>query len=164
MPVMRRSATIEAPDGRVFAYVDDIRNLARHMSEQGSMPMMGSKLRLEILTDQSTGLGATYSYTGRVLGLAIDVSEAVVRYVPGREKIWRTIGTPRLIIIGSYEMAVLVEPVGENTAKLTITMDYELPRPLVGRVLGYLLARRYAAWCLDSMIEGTVRDMAQAAE
>lgn len=32
MPVLSRSATIDAPAERVFAYVDDIRNLARHMN------------------------------------------------------------------------------------------------------------------------------------
>ena len=48
MSQLSRSATIEATAERVFAYVDDIRNLARHMSESGSMPMMGSKLKLEL--------------------------------------------------------------------------------------------------------------------
>jgi hypothetical protein len=47
---LSRSALIDAPAERVFAYVDDIRNLARHMSERGSMPMMGSKLALVILS------------------------------------------------------------------------------------------------------------------
>jgi hypothetical protein len=60
MPALSRSARINASAERVFAYVDDIRNLARHMSERGSMPMMGSKLVLEIVTPQATGIGATY--------------------------------------------------------------------------------------------------------
>ena len=50
MAMLSRSITIEAPAERVFAYVDDIRNVARHMSESRSMPMMGSKLKLEIMT------------------------------------------------------------------------------------------------------------------
>ena len=65
MSELSRSVTIEAPAERVFAYVDDIRNLARHMSESGSMPMMGSKLKLEIMTPQPTGVGAVYRYSGR---------------------------------------------------------------------------------------------------
>jgi uncharacterized membrane protein len=60
MPLLSRSATFDAPAERVFAYVDDIRNLARHMSERDSMSMMGSKLRLEIVTPEPTGVGATY--------------------------------------------------------------------------------------------------------
>ena len=94
MSKLSRSVTIEAPAERVFAYVDDIRNLARHMSESRSMPMMGSKLKLEIMTPEPTGVGAVYRYSGRMMGLTIDFSETVTNYVPGREKVWRTIGEP----------------------------------------------------------------------
>jgi hypothetical protein len=161
MPVLGRSATINAPAERVFSYVDDIRNLARHMSERGSMPMMGSKLDLEIVSPRPTGVGAVYRYSGRVLGLVIEFEERVTRYVPGREKIWRTIGTPRLLILDSYEMRVQVEPVGTERTKLTITIDYALPRAGLWRALGRLLAPSYAKWCLESKIEGTVRDLAR---
>ena len=75
MAKLSRSVTIEAPAERAFAYVDDIRNLARHMSEGRSMPMMGSKLKLEIMTPEPTGLGAVYRYSGRMMGLTIDFSE-----------------------------------------------------------------------------------------
>lgn len=159
MPALSRSATIEAPAERVFAYVDDIHNLARHMSERGSMPMMGSKLALDIVTPERTGIGATYRYSGRVLGLTIDFSEAVTHYVPGREKVWRTIGEPRLLIIDSYEMRVLVEPVTDTRSNLTISIAYILPRRLPWRLLGPWLAASYARWCLDSMIHGTQQDL-----
>lgn len=159
MPTLSRSATIDAPAERVFAYADDIRNLARHMSERGSMPMMGSKLALEIVTPEPSGVGATYRYTGRVMGFAIDFSETVTAYVPGREKIWHTIGAPRLLIIDSYEMRVLVEPVSEMRSTLAISIDYTLPHRLFWRLFGQLLAAAYARWCLDSMIEGTKRDL-----
>jgi hypothetical protein len=68
MRTLSRSATINAPAERVFACVDGIRNLARHMSESRSMPMMGSKLKLEIVTPALTGVGATYRYSGRIMG------------------------------------------------------------------------------------------------
>ena len=42
MFALSRFVTIEAPAERVFAYVDDIRNLARHMSESRSMPSRSS--------------------------------------------------------------------------------------------------------------------------
>jgi len=42
MGTATRSVIVEAPDDRTFAYVDDIRNLARHMCEGRLMPMMGS--------------------------------------------------------------------------------------------------------------------------
>lgn len=159
MPVVSRSATINAAAERVFAYVDDIRNLSRHMSERGSMPMMGSKLTLEIVTTEATGVGATYRYSGRMMGLVIDFSETVTHYVPGREKVWHTIGTSRLLIIDSYEMRVLVEPVSSVASRLAIGIDYELPRSGIWRLIGHALAASYARWCLGSMIDGTVRDV-----
>jgi hypothetical protein len=163
MPVLSRSATIDAPAERVFAYVDDIRNLARHMSERGSMLMMGSKLRLEIVTPEPTGVGATYRYSGRVLGLIIDFSETVSRYALGREKAWRTIGEPRLLIIDNYEMRVLVEPLPDARSELTITIDYTLSPSLLWRTIGGMLAASYAKWCLDSMVGGTLRDLQRTA-
>lgn len=52
MSTLRRSVTIEAPAKRAFTYVDDIRNLTRHMGESRSMPTMGSALQLEIMTPE----------------------------------------------------------------------------------------------------------------
>ena len=95
MPQLSQTVSVDASSERVFAYVDDIRNLARHMSESRSMPMVGSKLTLEIETAKPTGIGATYRYTGQMLGLVLDFSETVTTYTAGREKIWRTIGNPK---------------------------------------------------------------------
>ena len=161
MTVLSQSALIDRPAERVFAYVDDIRNLARHMSESSSMPMMGSKLKLEILTTQPTGIGAIYRYSGRMMGLTIDFSETVTAYVPGRQKVWRTIGEPRLLIIKGYEMRVDVEPVPPKSSRLTIGIDYELPRFGLWRVIGWMLADAYSRWCLASMVNGTKHDLEQ---
>lgn len=163
MPTMERSVHIKAPANRVFAYVDDIRNLARHMSEGRSMAMMGSRLKLEILSPNTTGIGATYRYSGRMMGLDLDFSETVFRYVPGREKAWRTIGTPRLLIIRAYEMWVKVEPRTGDSANLTIGIDYLLPAAGFWRLAGKALAGVYARWCLDNMTEGSKRAL-QAGE
>ena len=159
MNKLSRSVTIEAPSERVFAYVDDIRNLARHMSESRSMPMMGSKLKLEIMTPETTGVGALYRYSGRMMGLTIDFSETVTQYVAGREKAWRTIGEPQLLIIAGYEMRVLVEPISPGSSRLTISIDYELPRSGIWRALGWALGDTYSRWCLTSMVEGTKLDL-----
>jgi hypothetical protein len=158
MNTLKRSATIAASAERVFAYVEDIRNLARHMSESPSAPMMGSKLKLEILSREATGVGALYRYSGRIMGLSLDFSEVVTRYVPGREKVWRTVGDPRLQIVDSYEMGVVVEPLN---AKLTIRFDYQLPGRGVWRRAGLVLAGPYGRWCLNSMVNGAKEDLEQ---
>jgi hypothetical protein len=154
MTAVSETAEIRAPAKTVFAYVDDIRNLGWHMTGRSSMAMMGSRLRLEIRSDQATGLGATYRYSGAIMGLAIDFSESVTKYVPPREKVWRTIGEPRLLIIASYEMRVAVEPLSTLSSRLTISIVYELPRSALWRIAGRLLARPYSRWCLRRMVQG----------
>ena len=122
MSTLSRSVTIEAPAERVFAYVDDIRNLARHMSESRSMPMMGSKLKLEIMTPEPTGVGAVYRYSGRMMGLTIDFSETVTKYVAGREKV---IGSEMLTEFGAssklnaeWEFFTLLHDEGRRSAQV----------------------------------------------
>jgi len=120
------------------------------------MAMMGSRLRLEVLSDQPTGLGATY-YSGTMMGLSSDFSESVTKYLPPREKVWRTIGEPRLLIIASYEMCVTVERLSPSSARLTISIVYELPRAAFWRIVGLLLARPYSRWCLRRMLQDARR-------
>lgn len=132
MPCIGRSIVIAAPADRGFAYVDDIRNLARHMSEERSMAMMGSRLTLEIMTPEATGICATYRYFGR---------------------------EPRLLIVRGYEMALSVDPVSAASSRLTIAFDYELPRSGPWRLVGRMFAPWYGRWCLDSMTRGAKRDV-----
>ena len=140
MPQLSRTALINASPEQVFAYVDDIRNLARHMSESPSMPMMGSKLKLEIVTPDPTGVGATYRYTVKMLGLVLDFSETVTTYIASREKIWRTIGEPKLLIMRGYKMRVLVVPVPPATANQTSALTMNCQPPVFGGSRGcYLL-------------------------
>ncbi len=153
MTTVSETVEIRAPVEAVFAHVDDIRNLGWHMTGRSSMAMMGSRLKLEILSDQRTGLGATYRYSGTVMGLSIDFSESVTKYLPPREKVWRTIGKPQLLIIASYEMRAAVEPLSPTSARLTISIVYELPRSAFWRIVGLLLARPYSRWCLRRMLQ-----------
>ena len=157
MITVSETVEIRAPAEAVFAHVDDIRNLGWHMTSRSSMAMMGSRLRLEVLSDQPTGLGATYRYSGTVMGLSIDFSESVTQYLPPREKVWRTIGNPQLLIIASYEMRVAVEPLSPSSSRLTISIVYELPRSGFWRIVGLVLARSYSRWCLRRMCRDTKR-------
>lgn len=149
MITVSETVEIRAAAEPVFARVDDIRNLGWHMTDRSSMAMMGSRLRLEVLSDQPTGLGATCRYSGTVMGLSIDFSESVTKYLPPREKVWRTIGEPRLLIIASYEMRVAVEQMSPTSARLTISIVYELPRAAFWRIVGL--------WCLRRMLQDARR-------
>ena len=151
------AVVIEAPAASVFAYVDNIENLGAHMAERSTIPMFGSRLTLRVLSSARTGVGATYQYTGRVLGLPIDVVEPVTAYQPGRQKAWETQGRPRLPIMGAYRMRADVEPQGLHRSTLTMSIAYTLPRVRRWRLLGRLLAPSYARWCLRAMVRDAKR-------
>ena len=164
MITVTETVDIKASAESVFAYVDDIRNIGWHMTERSSMAMMGSRLELEIVSEQSTGLGATYRYSGTMMGLSLDFSESVTRYIPNREKIWHTIGEPRLRIISSYEMRLAVEPLSAASSRLTISIAYELPRSTFWRIVGRLLAGPYSRWCLRQMVGDAKRALEMCAK
>lgn len=153
MKTVSETVEIRAPAQEVFAHIDDIRNVGWHMTEQSSMAMMGSRLKVEVLSRVPTGLGATYRYSGKMMGLTLDFSESVTKYVPNREKVWHTIGEPRLLIMSSYEMHLAVEPLGPSSSRLRVSIAYELPRPWFWRVVGILLAGSYGRWCLRRMCQ-----------
>src|SRR3990172_50191 len=62
---------INGAPAEVFAFMDDIRNTGKHMTES-SGAMAGSKLKIEWLTDHKTGLGTKYRWTGKVVGMKMD--------------------------------------------------------------------------------------------
>ena len=146
---LEKTIRIAAVPAAVFAWLDDPRNSGWHMSRP-SLAMLGGALQVERLSAAPTGVGATYRSWGRVLGYRIDFTTTVVQWVPDREKIWRTIGDPRLVVLGNFEMRFGVEPV-EGGTRLTMALDYELPSHGFGRLLGRALATPYARWCLRRM-------------
>jgi hypothetical protein len=146
---LEETTTIAAPPARVFAWLDNPRNTGWHMSRP-SLAMLGGALRVERLSAMATGVGATYRSWGRVLGLRLDFTTTVVRWVADREKVWRTIGDARLIVIGHFEMRFGIDPV-DGGARLIMALEYELPSRGWGRLFGQVLAAPYARWCLRRM-------------
>jgi uncharacterized membrane protein len=140
---------IKASPQKVFAHMDDIRNVGWHMEGKRTMPMMGGKLHLQKLSENATGVGATYRWYGNVLGMTIDFKETVTKWIENREKVWSTIEDPKIIIMSEYEMRLQLSST-ENGTNVVFEIDYELPRPLFGKILGKLLAKKYAQWCLRS--------------
>ena len=147
MPREQYKVEIFAPPDKVFAYMDDINNVGWHMSGEGAMPMMGSRLQLEVI-DDSEGIGATYRWKGSVMGMAIDIKEIVTNWTAGREKTWRTIEKPKMIVMSDYTMHLLLTPIERGTDVL-FEIDYSLPKTPWGWMIGKLLARKYAKWCLQ---------------
>ncbi|MBM3897727.1 MAG: SRPBCC family protein [Thaumarchaeota archaeon] len=145
---------IKASPQKVFAHMDDIRNVGWHMEGKRAMPMMGGKLHLQKLSENATGVGATYRWYGKVLGMTIDFKETVTKWIENREKVWSTIEDPKIFIMSEYKMRLQLSPT-ENGTNVVFEIDYELPRSLFGKILGKLLAKKYAQWCLRRACEDT---------
>lgn len=154
MPLERYEIDIDAPAEKVFAHMDRIENVGWHMSGEGKsgMPMMGGSLKLEVI-DGRRGAGATYRWRGSVLGMEIDITETVSRWIENREKTWHTVGKPKIIVMAGYTMHLLLSPRADGGTRVLFEIEYRLPGTPWGRVAGLILAPRYARWCLRRACE-----------
>ena len=82
-----KSILIHSTPAKVFAQMDDFSKTGMHMSES-SMMMMGSKLNLEQLSTNSTGVGASYRWYGKMMGMTMDFSQTVTKWEQNKLKEW----------------------------------------------------------------------------
>lgn len=156
------SVTLGATPTEVFAYADDPMHLAAHMAKP-SWTMAGGYMDLVLDEMRGRETGARIRLAGRVLGVPLEVDETVVERTPPRRKVWQTVGTPRLLVIGPYRMGFDVAPRVDG-ALLRVFIDYGLPATPVGRWLGKLFGRLYARWCTGRMVRDAARHFARYKE
>jgi hypothetical protein len=140
---------LRALPARVFAWIDDPANTGLHMSRP-SFAMLGGALRVEQLSRNSTGVGATYRSWGHVLGVPIDFTTTCTAWLPGREKVLQTTGESRLVVIRDFRMTSTMTPLDGGT-RLALALAYNPPAGTFGRLLGRALAAPYVRWCLRRM-------------
>jgi hypothetical protein len=146
-----RSARLDAAPAEVFALLDDHRRLAAHM-ERPSPMMAGASMKLELDARQGRGLFARIRMSGRVFGLALELDEEVVEHEVPRRKLLRTLGEPRLLVVGPYQLGFKLQPEAGAT-RVRMWIDFDLPARGIGRWLGRLFGGVYARWCLAQMLE-----------
>lgn len=143
------------PPAEAFARLDGPLRLAAHMASSSSM-MAGASMRIETDAAHGQAIGSHIRLSGRVLGLDLLVEEEVTEYAPPWRKAWRTLGEPRLLVIGAYGMGFEVEP-REGGSRVRLWIDYELPSRGPARWLGRLLGGVYARWCTARMLPAAAR-------
>lgn len=150
---------VSAPPDRVFDLVDNHAKLSAHMSRR-SWRMGGG--RMETLFDAGNGqrVGARIRMSARVLGLRLSLEEVVTEREPPKLKVWETVGSPHLLVIGSYRMGFEVIPRGSRSL-LRVFIDYALPTRWPARWLGRLVGGYYAHWCTQRMVRDAVRHFAK---
>ena len=153
MKTITQKMQIQASPGKVFETLDDLSVTGMHMTQSSAM-MMGSKLHLQYLTDNHKGLGSQYRWTGKMMGMNMDFTVEVTKWVKGVEKVWETIGEARMIIYSWYRMNLLVSTDGNKSfAELSIT--YKRPHGWFAKIISFLFADWYCKWCLNNMLHDT---------
>ena len=150
MKSLKKEIIIHSSPQKVFSFMDNLSKTGMHMSEN-SMMMMGSKLILEQLSGPLQGVGATFHWYGKVMGMSIDITETVTKWTENHEKIWETIGTPKIILLGWYRMILKTEPAKEGTLA-SLQIDYTPPSGLFHNILYFFLSHYYCNWCLNNML------------
>lgn len=148
---LNRVVVINVSVDSVFTFMDDIQNTGGHMTKSNA-PMMGSKLSVEWLTDYKTGLGSKYRWSGKVMGMKMDFTVEITKWVQNKEKIWETVGEAKMIVLSWYRMYLVLTPLENGTTQTELGIFYTKPK---GSFLSFLLSRRYAVWCVKSMIRDT---------
>jgi hypothetical protein len=150
MKTLSRIEKYNASPAQVFRYIDDLGVTGMHMTES-SMMMMGSKLHLNFLTENKTGLGSRYRWTGSMMGLKMDFTVAVTKWIDGKEKTWETVGQTKMIIYSWYRMNLVVRTI-ESLTEAELSISYEKPHGFINKVLSFLFADWYCRWCLRQML------------
>jgi len=145
-----RELIINGSQKEVFAFMDDIRNTGKHMTESSSA-MVGSKLNIEWLSDHKTGLGTKYRWTGKVIGMRMDFTVEVNKWVEGKEKIWGTIGDAKMIVIDWFEMHLIMIPEKDGKSKAKLGINYTKHKG----PWGFIFGKWYSKWCVKSMLKDT---------
>ena len=157
MKTKSKSILINSTPEKVFQQMDDFSKTGMHMSES-SMMMMGSKLKLEQLSINSTGVGAKYRWYGKMLGMIMDFSETVTKWQPPELKEWETIGEAKIIIMSWYHMWFEITPY-QKGASAKISISYLPPRQWYYKILSFFFVKWYCNWCLNNMLNDTKKNL-----
>lgn len=145
-----QTIAIIARHEKIFAYLDDHKNLSSHMSNPSWM-MGGGNMQTSMDSGKGKLLGSRISLKGSSLGMKLSVDEEITKYKPPYSKEWETINSPSLVVIGKYKMGIEISE-GSVKSKLKVYIDYDLPKK--NSWLGKLFGKLYAKWCVRQMING----------
>ena len=133
-----------------FDYLNDPTKLSAHM-EKSSLMMGGATMTTKVDSRKGQELGSVIALKGNFLGIELSVKEHIVELVPYKKKVWQTFGRQKMIIINQYQMGFYLEELAEKT-KLNVFIKYTLPPKGIKKILGKLLSKAYAKWCVDQII------------
>lgn len=90
----------------------------------------------------------------------MDFTVLVTKWLPGKEKVWETVGDAKLIIYSWYRMTLQLEPMAKRT-KATLSITYRRPEGFWNNILSFLFADLYCMWYLRKMLNDTGKTLNQ---
>ncbi|MFZ5683404.1 MAG: SRPBCC family protein [Pseudomonadota bacterium] len=119
------TALVAASPEVLFDWLDDPARLGAHMT--GSSVMMGGgAMSYEFDNDEGRALGSRIKMDGQAFGIDLSLEEVITQREPPSRKSWRTVGQPRLVVLGGYDMGFDIRPVGGGF-RLRVWIDMDCP-------------------------------------
>lgn len=147
------SVLVNASPEEIFTYVDNHLNFSSHMNKS-SLMMGGGRMQTELDAGQGKVVGSHIKMSGNMLGINLYLDEVITEHITPSRKVWKTVGIPKLLVIGTYELGF--EIVKENNkSRFKVFINYNLPEYGPSKLLGFLLSGIYAKWCVHQMIQST---------
>ena len=125
---------------------------------KSSMMMMGSKLKLDQLSTNATGVGVKYRWYGKMMGITMDFTQTVTKWQKPQLKEWEIIGEAKIIIMSWYRMWFEISP-ADNGTLAKISISYLPPKEWIYKILSFFFASWYCNWCLNSMLNDTKKSL-----
>ncbi len=124
MARVERSITINAPVEKVFAYITDPTN------ELESIPSI-----TDIRNVKGEGVGQTYEWTYKMLGIPLRGKSEVVEYKPNEHYVEKSSGG----IVSTWTYSFKAETGG---TQMNLVVDYTIPIPVLGKFAERLVLRQ----------------------
>ena len=147
------SVLVPSTPDEIYTFADNHKNFASHMNKSSWM-MGGASMETEIDEGKGQRVGSHIKIQGKVFGLNLFLDEVITKHSPPNHKEWETVGNINLLVIDHYKLGFEVKPEAEHP-KLTVYIDYNLPKSFFPQLLGLLFGSMYAKWCVRQMIKGT---------
>lgn len=151
---------VEATPEKVFAFLDDQKNLSAHM-EKSSWMMAGSSMKIEMDKLDGRAVGSVIKMSGSVMGIPLFLQEKIVERKINRRKAWLTFGPQKMVVIDQYKMGFTLAP-SDAGSYLKVFIEYNIPEKGLSRLLAFMLSGVYARWCTEKMATDAAKHFAKS--
>jgi uncharacterized membrane protein len=144
MAKVEKSATIDAPLERVFAYLKD------PMSNLEWLPGM-----MEVTKVSGEGVGARFRWVYKMAGLALEGESTALEFVPNKRFV--TESKSGIVSTWNWDFAP-----NDGGTRIDLTVDYVVPIPVLGKLAEAVVVKQNER-VLDTALENIRSRMGNAA-